>query len=125
MATSLAPLCVYTIKRRNDLVPGRSDTFHEKRLWKTAKRLLDDADRRDESVAVVFAEAENTDKLVAWAVLNDIQITPDGTDYTFSNLRMLEEPLRPKTELRKRNGEPLSRNFIRPYAICRKPKFLG
>jgi hypothetical protein len=30
----------------------------------------------------------------------------------------------PRLTLQKRNGEPLSRNFIRPYAICRKPKFL-
>jgi len=43
---------------------------------------------------VVFAQAENTDKLVAWAVLNDIQITPNGTDYTFSNLTKLRKPLR-------------------------------
>jgi hypothetical protein len=124
MATSFASLCVYTIKHSDDLVAGRSDTFHERRPWAAAKRLLDDAERCGESVAVVFAEAENTDKLVAWAVLKEIQITPDGTDYTFSKLTRFKKPLRPKTDLRKRNGEQLSGNFIRPYAICRKPKFL-
>lgn len=125
MATSFTDLCVYTIKRADDLVAGRSDTFHEKRAWTTARRLLVEAERRGESVAVVFAEAENTDNLVAWAVLEDIQIPPDGTDYTFSNLRRFKKPLRPKTNLRKRNGEPLSAAFIRPYAICRKPKFVA
>jgi len=82
--------------------------------WTTAKRLRADAERRGNAVAVIFAEAENTDKLVAWAVLQDIQITPDGTDYTFANLTRFKKPLRSKTDLRKRNGEPLSRNFIRP-----------
>jgi hypothetical protein len=124
MATSFASQCVYTIKHSDDLVAGRSDTFHERRPWATAKRLLDGAERRGESVAVVFARAENTDKLVAWAVLTDIQITPDGTEYTFSDLKILKKRL-PKTSLRKRNGEPLSGNFIRPYAICRNPKFIG
>ncbi|MCL5745573.1 MAG: hypothetical protein M1541_16885 [Acidobacteria bacterium] len=125
MATSFTDLCVYTIKHSDDLVAGRSDTFHENRPWATARRLLVDAERRGESVAVVFAEAEKTDNLVAWAVLKDIQITPDGTDYTFANLRRFKKPLRPKTDLRKRNGEPLSQNFIRPYAICRRPKFIA
>lgn len=124
MATSFTDLCVYTIKDSADLVAGRSDTFHEKRPWVTARRLLVEAERRGESVAVVFAPANTTDYLVGWAVLKDIQITPDGTDYTFANLRKFKKPLQPKTALRKRNGEPLSQNFIRPYAICRKPKFL-
>ena len=124
MATSFAPVCVYPIKHSNDLVAGRSGTFHERRPWSTANRLLDNAERRGESVALVFARAENTDKLVAWAVLTEIQITPDGTEYTFSNLKILKKR-RPKTSLQKRNGEPLSGNFIRPYAICRNPKFIG
>lgn len=125
MSTSFAAFCVYTIKHSDDLLAGRSDTFHEKRPWAAAKRLLGDAERHGESVVVVFAAAEGTDKLVAWAVLKDIQITAEGTDYTFSKLTKFRKPLHPKTDLRKRNGEPLSKNFIRPYAICRKPKFVG
>lgn len=124
MATFDAPLCVYTIKHSDDLVSGRSGTFHEKRAWATAKRLVDQADRKREPVIVLFAAAEKTDKLIAWAVLEDVQITETGTDYTFSNLKKFRPPLRPKTVLRKRNGEPLSAGFIRPYAICRRPKFL-
>jgi hypothetical protein len=125
MATSFAPLCVYTIKQSKDLVEGRKDTFHENKSWTTAKRLLADAERDNESVIIVFAEAEKTDALVAWAVLEDIQITDDGTDYTFSKLARFKKPFRHKSDLRKRDGKPLSKNFIRPYAICRKPKFLG
>ena len=83
----------------------------------TAKRILDEAKLRGEAVAVVFAAAEKTDKLVAWALLEDIHITEDGTEYTFKNLKRFQNPLRAKTDLRKRNGEPLSQNFIRPYAL--------
>src|SRR3954467_15875728 len=115
MAAFFARLCVYTIKHSDDLVAGRSDTFHERRPRATAKRIFDEAGRRGESIAVVFAGAENTDKLIALAVLEDIQITEDGTDYAFSKLVRFKKPLRPKTALRKRNGEPLSENFIRPY----------
>lgn len=124
MAASLAPLCIYTIKHSKDLVPGQTG-FSEGHRWVTAKRILDEARRRDESVAVVFAAAEKTDKLLAWALLDDIHVTPKGTDYTFSKLTRFKKPLRSKTDLRKRDGEPLSQNFIRPYAICRKPKFVG
>ncbi len=125
MATPFTDLCVYTIKHSDDLVAGRSGTFHENRPWTTARRLLDQASRQNESLPIVFAEAERTDNLVAWAVLKDVQVTEDGTDYTFSKLVRFKKPLQPKTALRKRNGEPLSENFIRPYAICRKPKFVG
>lgn len=125
MATSFADFCVYTIKHSGDLAEGRSGTFHEQRAWTTARRILEQAARQNELVAVVFAEAERTDNLVAWAVLTDVQITGGGTDYTFSNLVRFKKPLRLKNALRKRNGEPLSENLIRPYAICGKPKFIA
>jgi hypothetical protein len=42
--------------------------------------------RRGESVAVAFAPAEQTDRLISWAILDDE--TGDGqTAYTFSNLK--------------------------------------
>ena len=51
-----------------------------------------------------------------FGVAKDIQITSDETGYIFANPTRLKKPLRPKTGLRKRNGAPLSRNFIRPQA---------
>ena len=119
MVTVLAALCVYTIKHSRDLVEGRSSTFPEKRKWVTARRLLDQATRQHESLVVVFAEAEKTDRIVAWAV--DIQIGDDGTDYTFSSLTLLKGRAHRKSDLKKRNGRPLSENYTRPYAICRTP----
>lgn len=93
MATFDAPLCVYTIKHSDDLISGRSGTFHEKRAWATAKRLVDQADRKREPVIVLFAAAEKTDKLIARAILEDVQITETGTDYTFSNLKKFRSPV--------------------------------
>jgi hypothetical protein len=120
----LASLCVYTIKHSRDLVPTPKATFPEKRRWRTAKRILDQARRAKETIAVVFAEAERTDNLVAWAVLTEVEITQNGTNYTVTNLKRLPEPHRAKSDLRKRDGKRLSANYIRPYAICRTPEFL-
>jgi hypothetical protein len=125
MAVALADLCIYTIKHSDDLVEGLSDTFHEKKVWATAKRLLEEARGRQEALAVVFSPAEQTRDIVAWALLEAIDFTPDGTDYRFSNMKLLPEPRPRKTTLRKRNGKPVSGNFIRPYAICRRPSFLA
>jgi hypothetical protein len=124
MAKELAPLCIYTIKHSRDLLKRRRGTFHENRRWTTARRLLERAQGDHQLLAVVFAQAEFTDDLVAWAYLTDIQIDNDGTNYTFSKLTRFEPPFPKKTDLFKRNGKRLSAEFIRPYAICQTPPFL-
>jgi hypothetical protein len=123
----LTDLCIYTIKHSDDLratlANGGRDTYTEGRKWVRAKQLLDEAKRTGKRLPVVFAPAEGTSDLFAWALLDEI--VPDETSrYTFSELRLFD-PQPHKTTLRKASdGEPLDEWFIRPYAICRTPDYL-
>jgi hypothetical protein len=123
----LTDLCIYTTKHsdhlRSTLANGGRDTYSEHKKWVRAKRLLDDAKRAGKRLPVIFAPAEATRRLFAWALLDEIVPDQENT-YTFSHLRLFEpRPL--KTTLRKASdGEPLDRWFIRPYAICRTPNYL-
>jgi hypothetical protein len=106
------------------LVAGASCTWDEQRSWVTAKQLLEEAWTNGEDVAIVFAEADKTADLVAWAILTGVELTPQGTRYSFVGLKALPEPRPCKSTLRKRGGAPHSDDFIRPYAICLTPDFL-
>ena len=124
----LTSLCVYTIKHsdnlRDTLNRGGHDTYTERKKWVRAKTLLDEAAREGKRLPIVFAPAQSTMRLFAWALLDEI--VPDETSsYTFSDLRLFDpQPL--KSTLRKASdGEPLDEGFIRPYAICRTPPDLA
>jgi hypothetical protein len=123
----LTDLCVYTIKHSDDLratlAKGGRDAYKERKKWKRAKQLLDSAKRAGQRLPIIFAPAEETSHLFAWALLDDV-VPGKITTYSFSELRRFRK--RPvKTKLRKaRNGEPLASGFIRPYAICNTLPFL-
>jgi hypothetical protein len=126
MRAKFTDFCIYTIKHSDDLVKGRSGTFHENRAWVTGKRFLEEAKRSKKILPIVFAPAEWTVYLHGWAVLRKVVITPNGTDYTFEKLRLFKEPRPLKTDLmRWKDRGSLHENFIRPYAICRTPDFLA
>lgn len=77
-------------------------------------------------VPVVFAPAEHTSHLFAWAVLEEVTLRDEKprTRYRFSGLQLLKE--RPaKTTLRKASdGTAIAAGFIRPYAICQTPQWI-
>jgi hypothetical protein len=125
VAQQLTDLCVYTIKHSGDLPANRSkNTFHEKRTWVTAKRLLAEATGLGQRLPIIFCPAEETAFLFAWALVESVEFTSTGTNYTFSNLRHFVGKPIPKSRLRKRNGQSLSDRYIRPYSICQTPEFL-
>ena len=68
MRAKFTDFCIYTIKHSDDLVKGRSGTFHENRAWVTGKRLLDEAKLSKKVLPLVFCPAEGTKYLYAWAV---------------------------------------------------------
>jgi hypothetical protein len=123
----LTDLCIYTIKHSDDLratlANGGRGTYTENKKWVKAKQLLEKAKRAGKRLPVIFAPAEGTRHLFAWAVLDEV--VPDETSrYTFSGLQLFD-PQPYKTTLRKAsNGEPLDEQFIRPYAICQTPDYL-
>ncbi len=71
--------------------------------------------------------AEKNTGLIYWATIDDITIDEESrtTACTYSDLRSIV-PYKPKSSLRLRStGQPISEDFIRPYAVCRTPAFLA
>lgn len=120
--------CIYTIRRSRDLeeclANGRRGGFEEQREWKAGKQLLDEARRSGKRLPIIFAPAEDTRRLFAWALIDEIASGPT-TSYSFSELQLLaDRPI--KSVLKKaRDGTQLNEWFIRPYAICQTPSFLA
>jgi hypothetical protein len=86
--------------------------------------MVESARRSGKRVPIIFAPAEGTRYLVAWALLDDVVIEDKTTAYTFSELRFFKNR-HLKTSLSKAsNGEPLAEMFIRPLAFCRTPEYL-
>lgn len=122
--------CIYTIRNSSHLrkshANGRCDEYEEDRNWKTGKRLLDEAHRSGRRLPIIFAPAEDTRQLFAWAFIDGI--APGATTrYSFSELRLFADGDRPAKSTRRKasNGERLDKNFNRPYAICRTPSYLA
>lgn len=122
----LTEFCVYTIKHSADLIEalraGRGE-FSEQKPWVKAKQLLEDANSLGQRLPIIFAPAEFTRFLFAWALLDTVEIDQDSasTMYTFSNVRCFS-PL--KTTLKKQDGNPIAPGFIKPYALCITPPLL-
>ena len=123
----LTEFCIYTIKHSDDLratlASGGRDTYTERKKWVRARQLLDEAKQAAERLPILFAPAEGTRHLFAWALLEEV-IPDDTSSYTFSELRLFNrQPL--KSTLRKASdGQPLDESFIRPYAVCHTPDYL-
>jgi hypothetical protein len=123
----LTDLCIDTIKHSDDLraalTAGGRGTYTERKKWVRGKQLLDEAKRAGKRLPIIFAPAEGTSDLFAWALLDEV-IPGETSSYTFSELRLFN-PQPPNSTLKKdRDDEPLGEGFIRPYAICRTPDYL-
>jgi hypothetical protein len=132
----LANWCVYAIKSRADLHEAATKgtaTFIEKKRWAVAARLLEEAQRNSDNLAIVFAAAEKTNELIAWGLLDKIEVGESTTSYTFSDVKLFEGRRPRKTELRKRSdGQPLDRGTSgrtryapRPRSSERRRRNLG
>lgn len=123
----LSDLSVYTIKHSNDLRAtfenGGRGTYTERRRWVRAKQLLDEANRTGNRLPIIFAPAEATFDLFAWALLDEITMT-ETTCYTFSHLRLFAPQPRKSTLRKASDGQALDDRFIFPYAICVTPSYL-
>jgi hypothetical protein len=128
MKNGLYDYCVSTILDRRRLeefaLKGRGSAT-EKRLWKSAKILLDNATNAGEKMAVIFSDAAyNSENLLLWAVLQKIAIDGDRTNIQFTDVKRIPGRHH-RTELKlKSTGKQIAPHFIRPYAICHTPPFL-
>jgi hypothetical protein len=124
----LSRYCIYTIRKSEVLralsaTRGRH-TLREQKRWVQGERLLHEAKAAGQRMPVVFSDAKRTTHIIAWALLDRIEVGEESTAYTFSNLTLLGRRPR-KTALKKKSdGKRLTIGFIRPYAICHTPDFL-
>jgi len=72
-------------------------------------------------VPILFAPAEDTLFVTGIGELRSVRVGPKN-QFTFGNVNLLARPI-PKTSLIKlTDDKPISRDFIRTYAICGTPR---
>lgn len=119
---TLFHLCLCTICDsdilRGILKNGGTGTITANVNWKKARRLLTEARKREQQVAVIFAPWEETQVLFGWAILDDID-RKDPRKYTVTNLK--EFLPRPRRDILKREktGLPILRDEFEPNRSCR------
>ena len=133
LVPDLAPFCIYTIRSSTALreaLKRGSGNFIEGKRWVSALGILDRAKKKGQQLPIVFAHSEHIDGVRYSAVIDELDVSPADergtatTTVSFSELRRLRKK-EPLNALRlKSSGQPLSKEFIRPYAICHTPDFL-
>jgi hypothetical protein len=121
--------CVYTIVNIKVIEQSQnnkdmSGSFIEKKSWKKAFDLKNQALQEDKLFLLMLADAAIINGVVAIAVIEEIELLADGgTKVSFSYAHWLRE-IPPLSKLRLlSSGEFLSDRFIRPYALCFTPEF--
>jgi hypothetical protein len=123
--------CIYTIRQSDELRAVAADNGHarytEGKRWVSAKRMVDAARRwqSNDHVPIIFAPAEDTRSLFAWAILRNLTLSAKTTTYEFSHLLLFDDPPLKTALCKVSNGKSLDYAFNRPYAICRTPSFLA
>jgi uncharacterized protein YeaO (DUF488 family) len=120
--------CVYTIVHPDDLKTAFEEdvpyTYSENKRWSTALKLMEDAQSAGQIMPIIFGDATDCSRLLYSGILSDVEITGDGTSFTFRELRRIKGRHSPQ-ELRLRStGRLIAPGFIRPYAICHTPDFI-
>lgn len=130
----VAPLCVYTIAHSERLKYfynlGGVGELTEGKRWARAQALLKAAKLFDMRFLVLFAAAEDPDRLIFYATLDTIDLLGAGdgharTDYQFSDLVPFPAPGPLKTALiNEATRKPIPSAYSRPYLICQTPDWI-
>ena len=126
---ALSDYCIYTIVHRDRLVKvarkGGPVTFRERKAWVTGHRLWQEAHHAEIAMAVLLADAARCSRLLYWGVLTSIELSGPGTAFTVDRLRRLPRPRRTQELVLRSTGRHIAPYFIKPYAICRTPRFVA
>lgn len=132
--SAYSPFSIYTIRDSDFLATahkrGGEGEFTETRRWTSARELFHTAQKTGQILPVLIASANTITGVIYTACIDDLRVSPrdkNGNGTTIIRFSELQ-PLRPKRPLSalvlKSSGQPLSDNFIKPYAICHTPNFL-
>ena len=121
--------CIYTIAHADKLravaASGGNGVLTESKRWVSGRRLLEDARQSQLDMPIVFADATDCSRLLFWAVLTRIDNTTKGTQYCFERLQSIRGNHAPQELALLSTGEKIAPAFIRPYALCKTPRFLA
>jgi len=124
---SLFRYAVYTTlaaTRFNQALDAGSLTFHEGKRWTSAAHIIHEARAQNEGVALLVSDgAYDCSNLVGWGLLDEIQLSDDGTLVRAGELKPLQGH-RTQDLLLRDSGQPIAPDFIRPYALIHRPDFL-
>jgi len=129
LAHELSDHCIYTIVSGKVLAQcfkgQRSATFKEQKPWVTGYELWQKATADKRHLPVLFADAADCSRLLYWSILTKIQFDRSTTAYTIDRLRKLPGKHVPQELILRSSRVNIAPDFIRPYAICLTPPFLG
>ena len=129
----LSEFCIYTILHSDKLEQfyrdGGTGKFTEKKKWAAALALLERAGKANEQLPLIFAAAQSVSRLIYWGVITNLRpglnTKPDSTTISFTGLKPIRGKQRIHNSLRLRSTrKELSKDFIKPYAICYTPSCL-
>ena len=103
-----------------------SGRITEHNPWKTGATLLQDAIKIGAEMPVIFSDAANdTETLLYWAILRRINIDGQQTEVGFDKFSRVHGKHGRSDLTRRRPNKRIKRHYIRPYAICETPEWLG
>ena len=126
---ALADYCVYTIvhgARLHQLArAGRGGRFTEGKPWITGRGIWLQARANRQVVAVLLAVACSCSDLLYWGILKSVSVADGRTRYKVDKLRRFRGLHRSQELVLRNTGRRIAPGFIRPYAICRTPRFIA
>ncbi len=129
MAKNLADHCVYTIVHPERLAiaeqKGGSTILSERRPWVTGLKLWNNAQSAGVEMPVLLGNANDCSDLRYWGLITKLEVTEAGTSFTVDRVRRFRRGHKPQELVLRSTGKHIAPNFIRPYAVCQTPNFVG
>lgn len=129
MKHGLYAFCISTIVDKKTLKQFEakgSGQIAENSPWRTGAALVLDAIKIGAEMPVIFSDAaHDAENLLYWAVLRRIDIDGRQTVVSFDKFSRIRGKHGRSDLTRRRPRKQIKRNYIRPYAICETPEWLG
>ena len=123
---NLYPTCLYTIRNKMHLDEAAEKetrfAFRINMSWSGAKNEFEKAKKEGKDYLALFSNAAQTDRIYHYGIVASIDISNSTTRIEFSQITQAENKIW-KWDLIKLSGGNLSKNFIRPYSLCKTPNF--
>jgi hypothetical protein len=130
MSHQLSNYAIYTIRDSRELAKiyseGHEGQSTVEQRWVEGLGLFEQAKQAGTRLPIIFAAAETTTSsgLIYWALITDLDLSKNLTNYKFAELQPINSP-RPLSSLKlKSTDKSLSDKFIRSLAYVHTPSFL-